>query len=169
MCALCHVGLMCAAPCTDTLFLQLAPFSTDSSLLYFLLTLFSYYFFVSYFVLFLSLHVCALLIIRLSCKDADQVKASGGLPAPAMRNWSLYSLPLSCFLPRFPKPKPKKTNLSLSPLSPSISFSFSSPAYCITRAWLLSHRSCSAPLTLPHSLRRPTSLDQLYMHQTNSK
>ena len=139
-----------------THYFQLAPTATVSSLLY----IYSIYFlaiFISYFVLFLSLQI-------FKCKDADQAKASGGLPAPAMRNCSLYSLPLSWFLSRFPKQNPKKMNLSLSPLSPSISyffFTFSSPAYCITRAWLLSHRSCSAPLTLPHPLRRPTSLDQL--------
>ena len=70
-----------------THYFQLAPTATVSSLLY----IYSIYFlaiFISYFVLFLSLQI-------FKCKDADQAKASGGLPAPAMRNCSLYSLPLS--------------------------------------------------------------------------
>jgi len=70
-----------------THYFQLAPTATVSSLLY-ICSIYFLAIFISYFVLFLSLQI-------FKCKDADQAKASGGLPAPAMRNCSLYSLPLS--------------------------------------------------------------------------
>ena len=78
-----------------THYFQLAPTATVSSLLY-ICSIYFLAIFISYFVLFLSLQI-------FKCKDVDQAKASGGLPAPAMRNCSLYSLPLSWFLSRFPK------------------------------------------------------------------